>query len=367
MDFITCKIFDRVVEDAILLYDAYKVYEKLYPRPPVNVMISAIRKLMSIEYVEGKPSIFSSPSRDMLYALETDGYTEPEDLKGPEEMILSSGFVDGIRYILTSILSDLAVLPLWQVQLSAIAQRERIRGLLPFHGFVSSLRLIYETEGFKGLFKGYVPVCTGGILRYYYRQGRIFRELYPKPFERLPWMLDVHSAQYESESIISLVFKSTLLHPFDLITTRMITEDCLEYESVSAAIKTVIKTSGVSGLFEGIHLSISNSILLNAIIPFGNWYMLGVPFLLKTRRMLEGMDLIFNVGLSGSVNMLRDILRRDGFSGLFAGSTATFYGIIPAICSLCLARGAIYLALGSRYECYNRRKRRKFLRSVILK
>ncbi len=101
--------------------------------------------------------------------------------------------------------------------------------------------------------------------------------------------------------------------------------------------------------------------------------MLGVPFLLKTRRMLDGMDLvchiitvsyfwcacctshyvwliirrgvisleallypndylpatltpfytipvplkyqIFNVGLSGSVNMLRDILRRDGFSG----------------------------------------------------
>ncbi len=36
----------------------------------------------------------------------------------------------------------------------------------------------------------------------------------------------VHSAQHESQSIISRAFWSALLHPFDLVTTRMITEVC---------------------------------------------------------------------------------------------------------------------------------------------
>jgi hypothetical protein len=39
---------------------------------------------------------------------------------------------------------------------------------------------------------------------------------------------------------------------------------------------------GVSGLFIGVRAS-----LLNAILPFGNWYLLGVPFLVKTRRMVS--------------------------------------------------------------------------------
>jgi hypothetical protein len=65
----------------------------------------------------------------------------------------------------------------------------------------------------------------------------------------------------------------------------------LRYADVVATVLTHVLSSlyfeiqqnrGVKGLFIGVRAS-----LLNAILPFGNWYLLGVPFLVKTRRMVS--------------------------------------------------------------------------------
>jgi len=154
---------------------------------------------------------------------------------------------------------------------------------------------------------------------------------------------------------------AALLHPFDLIATRMITTSGEKYRNVTNSLKTIIKERGWSGLLLGVRSS-----LIRSILPHRSIYTMGVPFLVKTRRMLDGMDDVYRTGMGGSLEILRDILRVQGIQGLFSGLRATCWGFFPAFGALCGARLLVYLLTGnSSHASVQRRKRKALLRNLL--
>eukprot|EP00904_Undaria_pinnatifida_P002364 jgi/Undpi1/12128/HiC_scaffold_5.g01804.m1 len=194
---------------------------------------------------------------------------------------------------------------------------------------------------------------------YFRRSKLLYTDYYWKTTHRMTTRFIMQSDRYtrhvndpESlaqtyEGVATRIVWATLLHPFDLLATRMITESRTEYSTVASSVRHVLKHRGVTGLFLGVRSSI-----FNVLLPFGNWYLLGVPFLIKTRRMLDGMDTVFRAGMGGSLDMVRSILKEEGIVGLFAGYRATLWGIGPAFLTLCGARLVVYMVMGSSTRTY---------------
>jgi len=334
--------YDRISEDIILLYDAFQAYEEAHPRPPLSALLEAIRQVLKEEDKGRKAwSVWNSISREDLRSMggarleaATGALSESKTIynktKNNDDVAPSeSGLREMIRVLLTSIMSDLAVLPFWTVKLSSVAQRGRNDALWPFKGYMVSFQSIIEDEGWSGLFKGAVPVCIGGLLRYLRRNRRLYSDYYSKTTQRLtaklvmkePGGLKAHDPEilvqtYEGVGVKALW--AALLHPFDLIATRMITTSGEKYRNVTNSLKTIIKERGWSGLLLGVRSS-----LIRSILPHRSIYTMGVPFLVKTRRMLDGMDDVYRTGMGGSLEILRDILRVQGIQGLFSGLRAT--------------------------------------------
>ncbi|CAM9657312.1 unnamed protein product [Chrysoparadoxa australica] len=155
--------------------------------------------------------------------------------------------------------------------------------------------------------------------------------------------------------------QAIVLHPFDLIATRMITEGSPQYETLKSSADHILKERGIAGLFLGVRASI-----LSVVLPFSNWYLMGVPFLVKTRRMLDGMDTVYRSGMGGSLDLLRNLLAEEGLAGLFAGYKATLWGVLPAFAALCGTRIFVYLVFGNSTRIAQQRKRRRALLRHLL-
>ncbi|KAG5177788.1 hypothetical protein JKP88DRAFT_331191 [Tribonema minus] len=413
MEALVNSAYDRISEDIILLYDAFQAYEEASPRPPLSALLEAIRQVLKEEDKGRKAwSVWSSISREDLRALggarmgqsvthsftalshlaqvaagaadtadvdgdgpdKTDAETDAEVLESTE-----SGLREVVRVVLTSVLSDLAVLPFWTVKVSAVAARGRLPELWPFQGYRVAFAAIAREEGWAGLFRGAAPICAGGILRYLRRNRRLYSDYYWKTTQRLtarlvikdrsaraemavhaalaldPEMavhayegvlgravcsdrsaraLDPEMAVHAYEGVLSRAVWAVALHPFDLLATRMITEAGARYATVRAALRTAagseacaryatVRAAGDghwAGLFAGVRSSI-----IGACLPCSSWYALGVPFLVKTRRMASasvGSDLEPGLGFGLQV--------RSGTETIATGTLS----VSPAFCAL---------------------------------
>ncbi|CAN0148636.1 unnamed protein product, partial [Discosporangium mesarthrocarpum] len=185
-----------------------------------------------------------------------------------------------VRNVLTSLLSDLAVLPFWTVKVSAVSHRGRIPELWPFMGYGSAISGIVRREGWglNGLFKGWAPVCAGGLLRYSRRIRLLYNDYYWKTTHRVTTRLIMKSDTYSRhvndpevlaqtyEGFLNRMVWAVMLHPFDLVATRMITENSPQYSTFRGAVKHILQTRGWAGLFLGFRSSI-----LNVVLPFGEF------------------------------------------------------------------------------------------------
>ncbi|CAM9230821.1 unnamed protein product, partial [Sphacelaria rigidula] len=89
------------------------------------------------------------------------------------------------RDLVTSVLSDVAVLPFWTVKLSAVAHRGRLPELWPFIGYRRAIMALIQTEGVQGLFRGWGPICAAGLLRYFRRSHMLYTDYYWKTTHRV--------------------------------------------------------------------------------------------------------------------------------------------------------------------------------------
>ncbi|CAN0066632.1 unnamed protein product [Pylaiella littoralis] len=374
--------YDRISEDIILLYDAMRAYnEAPVPRPHISAVIAAIRGSLTKDSEKAMGHSWSRGNITDEGGYEQGGHGQRGDgidlgdmyggagADGEEEGMVPPGkepqLWEFARDVVTSLVSDLAVIPLWQVKVSAVAHRGRLSELWPFIGYRKAIMAIINAEGPASLFRGWGPVCAAGLLRYFRRSKLLYTDYYWKTTHRVTTRFIMRSDSYTRhvndpevlaqtyEGFATRIVWASILHPFDLLATRMMTEGSPEYSTGIASVRHVLKQSGVTGLFLGVRSSI-----LNVLLPFGNWYLLGVPFLIKTRRMLDGMDTVFRAGMGGSLDMVRAILKEEGFAGLFAGYRATLWGIGPAFLSLCGARLLVYMVLGSSTRTTKHRRRR---------
>eukprot|EP00904_Undaria_pinnatifida_P002363 jgi/Undpi1/12127/HiC_scaffold_5.g01803.m1 len=174
--------YDRISEDIILLYDAMRAYnEAPVPRPHISAVVNAIScslakdsaKAMGhswskgLDEHEGAGALRRSRSeREEMEMLNDSIYEEGaglgEDLAplGKEPVLWEFA-----RDVVTSLVSDLAVIPLWSVKLSAVAHRGRLSELWPFVGYRQAIMAILDKEGPWGLFRGWGPVCAAGLMR----------------------------------------------------------------------------------------------------------------------------------------------------------------------------------------------------------
>ncbi|CBJ30792.1 conserved unknown protein [Ectocarpus siliculosus] len=385
--------YDRISEDIILLYDAMRAYnEAPAPRPDISAVIAAIRGSLAKDSEKAMGHVWSREnSNEGGFSQRGEELDPDEDVYGSNDINSSPserfGADDGgmvpmgkepqlwefARDVVTSLVSDLAVIPLWQVKVSAVAHRGRLPELWPFIGYRKAMMAIINEEGTSSLFRGWGPVCAAGLLRYFRRSKLLYTDYYWKTTHRVTTRFIMRSDSYSRhvndpevlaqtyEGFATRILWAGILHPFDLLATRMMTESRPEYATGTASVRHVLKQSGFAGLFLGVRSSI-----LNVLLPFGNWYLLGVPFLIKTRRMLDGMDTVFRAGMGGSLDMVRAILKEEGLAGLFAGYRATLWGIGPAFLSLCGARLLVYVVLGSsRRTSEHRRRRNAHLRHLM--
>eukprot|EP00953_Heterococcus_sp_UTEX-ZZ885_P029065 15465-Heterococcus_DN1.PRE.1 len=245
-----------------------------------------VYKLTALHILQQLGSNSSAWSSNAAYG---DG-DELEEEEEEEEPLSESGLREVIRVLLTSILSDLAVLPFWTVKISAVAQRGRLPQLWPFQGYTVALSAILKDEGVTGLFKGAVPCTTAAAklvysdlmarrdrhcVAHYHRRNaaimlhkladladmhcssatrnrQLYSDYYWKTTHRLTARLvmkDAYSRHMNDpevmaqsyEGLISRVVWALVLHPFDLIATRMITESSPRYATFRSSIEAATK------------------------------------------------------------------------------------------------------------------------------
>lgn len=118
---------------------------------------------------------------------------------------------------------------------------------------------------------------------------------------------------------------------------------------------------GISGFHTGIRTTI-----LCALLPEPFFYLVSVSFLVKSRRMLEGV--IDGNPHGRVVSILRDILKEDGVLGFFAGTKALLVGAAPTLATFMLTRFGISYFFGSNKAKQARdRKRYYHVKTLMLK
>ncbi|CAN0272985.1 unnamed protein product, partial [Ectocarpus sp. 12 AP-2014] len=242
--------YDRISEDIILLYDAMRAYnEAPAPRPDISAVIAAIRGSLAKDSEKALGHVWSRENSN-----EVGGFSQRGERLDPDEDVGSPsegfGADDGgmvpmgkepqlwefARDVATSLVSDLAVIPLWQVKLSAVAHRGRLPELWPFIGYRKALMAIINEEGTSSLFRGWGPVCAAGLLRYFRRSKLLYTDYYWKTTHRVTTRFIMRSDSYSRhvndpevlaqtyEGFATRILWAGILHPFDLLATRMMTE-----------------------------------------------------------------------------------------------------------------------------------------------
>lgn len=258
-----------------------------------------------------------------------------------------------------------------------------------FNGTLDALVKISKTEGIISLWSGLSPTLVLAIpatVIYFvsYEQLRIhLKDLYNREFRKRgtnmeqPFWIPVLAGG------TARIWAATLVSPLELIRTKMQSQK-LSYAEITQALKTVVRYSGISGLWMGL----SSTLLRD--VPFSAIYWLNyetikkffytsqqtftfnlaagavagsiaafftIPFdVVKTHRQIEmGEKEIYSDKPSRSSNswsIIQRIYHQNGLKGLFTGLTPRLVKVAPA-CAIMIAT----FEHGKRFfQSYNARK-----------
>lgn len=262
-----------------------------------------------------------------------------------------------------------------------------------FNGTVDALIKISKTEGIISLWSGLSPTLGLAIpatVVYFvsYEQLRLYlKDTYNKEFKKRgisveqPFWIPVLAGG------TARIWAATLVSPLELIRTKMQSQK-LSYAEITQVLKTVVRYSGISGLWMGL----SSTLLRD--VPFSAIYWLNyesikrifysssqtftfnlaagavagsiaavftIPFdVVKTHRQIEmGEKEIYSEKPSRSSNtwsIIQRIYHQNGLKGLFTGLTPRLVKVAPA-CAIMIAT----FEHGKRFfQSYNARKANEF-------
>ncbi len=174
---------------------------------------------------------------------------------------------------------------------------------------------------------------------------------------------------------------SILLHPLELIAVRQVTSTGPEYSTFMSSIRTIYNESVVGGSYRGFFRGWRSTMINSIVLPSGGWFMMGIPYLIRVRRMLpvpktadmtsSGSTFANLAGvdsLGKSLEVLRSILSPSGggFPALLAGADCTARAIIPSFICLVGARLLVHGIFGRSERARIRRVRRNtFIRAFF--
>jgi hypothetical protein len=184
--------------------------------------------------------------------------------------------------ITKKVCNELGRHPWRTVYLSAVAQRGRHPELYPFQGHIAAIRSIHLREGLGGLLRGSGAHVTAETLRMLAMRasrggsggssnaeglarefagvagrGTIARNRVLQPVA--PILESVGSGRWLGEPLrqvgicVALSFSS---HPLELLATRMMTDSRVGYDTVRAALATVVEADGWRGLYVGVEATL---------------------------------------------------------------------------------------------------------------
>ena len=210
-------------------------------------------------------------------------------------------------------------------------------------------------------------------------------ELTESEWAKLPFVQQTRDAPSQI-SMVARGLIAVLLHPLELIAVRQVTSSSAEYATLLSSVATIYnETAGGSlkNFFWGWRSTIINCIFL----PKGGWFMMGIPYLVRVRRMLpaqkggegggggEGVEGGVGAGLAAteslaaglgvekigkSLEILRAILSPGGggISALLAGAEVNVRALVPSFFCLFAARIAVHAVFGRSEKARVRRVRR---------
>ncbi|KZC08835.1 Solute carrier family 25 member 40 [Dufourea novaeangliae] len=213
-----------------------------------------------------------------------------------------------------------------------------------FNGTVDALMKIGKNEGILSLWSGLSPTLVLAVpatIVYFvsYEQLRLyFKDQYNNKFRRDKISIAAMEQPFWIPMLagaIARVWAATLVSPLELIRTKMQSQK-LSYAEIMQALKTVVRHSGVSGLWMGL----SSTLLPGAIAGFIAAF-LTIPFdVVKTHRQIDmGEKEIYSDKpgrSSGTWTVIRKIYHQNGVKGLFTGLIPRVIKVAPA-CAIMIA------------------------------
>jgi len=284
---------------------------------------------------------------------------------------------------------------------------------VPYYSWWSALSAVVAAEGALGLFKGGVPLCAvsilQSILRARRRHSRFLRRVRftpgalegRSPYSASPRMKPASAdaaagvgipeppekpkyaagpsrwkPEYDPWERPKSVVYTVLRHPFELLSLRLITSDTPQYSNVVTAVNFHWKSKSLSDLFIGVRQSLFGALFLpdpsrvweesssgnhapkhhwlwdasNFLVnSLATYTLINVPFLIRIRRMLFSREHAHD-GMGGSLELMSEIIQREGVTGIFAGFRAGLGVVLPSLGALLLARTTGWLLFGTGAE-----------------
>lgn len=152
------------------------------------------------------------------------------------------------------VLTLLMTNPIWVVKTRLCLQYENKADLTStkyYRGMVDGLRKIYRTEGFRGLYSGFVPGMFGvshGALQFmtYEEMKNAYND-----YRKLPIDTKLTTAEYLTFAAISKLIAAAATYPYQVIRTRLQDQNH-SYKGTWDCIKKTYSYEGVIGFYKGL-------------------------------------------------------------------------------------------------------------------
>jgi solute carrier family 25 thiamine pyrophosphate transporter 19 len=178
--------------------------------------------------------------------------SEQKKLKGYQEAL--SGAIAGItsRFVIAPF--DVVKIR-FQLQSNPVELRglgTAVQGEQKYVSVIQAARRIVQEEGLIGLWKGnlaatYLYFCYGGVQFFTYHQLKEMAQKDVSIFHYIPQSWDTFVA-----GACAGFTATTLTYPFDTLRTRFAAQSGQHYRSLLGAVKDIVATEGVRGLYKGL-------------------------------------------------------------------------------------------------------------------
>ncbi|XP_051842051.1 mitochondrial folate transporter/carrier-like [Antechinus flavipes] len=231
----------------------FAVSDGLELRPKYNGVLHCLTSIWKMDGIRGlyqgvTPNVWGAGLSWGLYfffynaikSYKTEGRTER--LKATE-YLTSAAQAGAMTLCITN--------PLWVTKTRLMLQYDDSPAERRYTGMIDTLVKIYKFEGFRGLYKGFVPGLLGtshGALQF--MAYELLKVKYNKHINRLP-DAQLSTVEYVSTAALSKIFAVSATYPYQVVRARL-QDQHIYYQGVFHVIRRTWKKEGIHGFYKGI-------------------------------------------------------------------------------------------------------------------